>query len=148
MGQWRRGEWERGRHGHRGVLRPRTEKITWPGQGEGQKTWVCNRGRWQVVPCQLLGGKRWYGCQTAATEPMHWRRDTEVSAKKQERFNCYDAMLLSDQIAKIISIKIQTELTQMTRKLAEKGQGGQVKKAVCPVIHILWTHLEQVQQTC
>lgn len=34
----------------------------------------------------------------------------------------------------------------MTQKLAEKGQGGQVKKAVCPVIQILLTHLEQVQQ--
>lgn len=47
----------------------------------------------KMVPWQLLGGKRWYGCQTAATEPTHWRRDTEVRAKKQEWFNCYDAML-------------------------------------------------------
>lgn len=79
---------------------------------------------------------------------MHWRRDTEVRAEKQERFDCYDAMLLSDQTAKIISIKIHTELPQITQKLAEQGPGGQAKKAACPVIHILQTHLEQGQQTC
>lgn len=70
------------------------------------------------------------------------KREVEVKKEKQWEFNCYDAMVVSDSIAKIISIKIQTELILITWKLAKKGKGVRVKKAVCPVVHILQRYLE------
>lgn len=62
------------------------------------------------------------------------KRDTEVRAETQWQFNCCDATVASYWTAKIVSIKTQTELIQATRDLAEKGQEGWVKEAVCPVV--------------
>ena len=38
--------------------------------------------------------------------------------------------MVSDYTVKIINMKIQTELIRIMWKLAEKGEGGQVSKAV------------------
>lgn len=50
--------------------------------------------------------------------------------------------MASDWAAKIISIKTQTELIQVTWELAEKGQAAQVKEAACPAVRSLQTYLQ------
>lgn len=64
------------------------------------------------LSCQLLGGERWHGFgKKQTTEPMKQGRERiEVRHEQQWQFNCYDAIVVSDWTAKIISTKIQTEL--------------------------------------
>lgn len=113
-GQWRRGEWRRRHCRHRNVPGPRILKIEWLCRGKSRRPLNLEKGKmtcdshvnyWEERGGMGLGKKQ-------TVEPMKQGRERiEVRHEQQWQFNCYHAMVVSDWTAKIISIKIQTELT-------------------------------------